>query len=464
MTVLLAYLPVDFETNTRNNFRAVPTGIASLAGMVRSREPAVLDAIALQLDQERTIAAVTRFNPDVLGLSVSTPQLESSLELARYWKAKRPEARIVLGGAHVSALPGDTMRRDDSVDFEIYGEGELTFKELLARLDSGESLDTVKGLAFRRDGEVTVNPPREFIDDLDALPMPAYDLLPMDRYAIPQQKRTPFCSIITSRGCPYNCIYCSVKCIHGRRYRTKSPESVVAEMEHLHRRYGIREIMIKDSIFTVDRRRVKQICDAIREKRLDIVWSCNSRVDLNESEVLASLKSAGCWLVQYGVESGDEGILAAARRKMKRNDIKAAFELSHAAGLDTHAFFIIGLPGETPRTCDATIEFARDLNPTYAGFSIAIPYPGTQLYQWAKENATYLESDWKQFKMDRAVFETPQFSRADMTAYQKKAYLRFYLNPRNIAKRLRRINRSDLRNLMIFLKVFLPVRKKAELY
>ena len=274
------------------------------------------------------------------------------------------------------------------------------------------------------------------VRDLDELPFPAYDLLSIDKYYSPQTSQKPFVSMMTSRGCPYRCIFCDAHAVFERKYRFQSPERTVEEIKYLVKDFKIRELLIKDSEFTINKERVYKLCELLSKNKLNVRWSCNVRVDSLDEKLVQAMKNAGCRLMQFGVESGDQAILDKLKKRITIDEIRRAFKLAHAAGIRTQANFMFGHPGETREAAFKTIEMGKNLNPDYAAFNFMIPFPGTELYSQATENNWFLDgSDPWDFRIDKCVMNASEMSTEELEQMQKLAYRSFYFRPAYMMKR-----------------------------
>jgi anaerobic magnesium-protoporphyrin IX monomethyl ester cyclase len=288
--------------------------------------------------------------------------------------------------------------------------------------------------------------PQPWIKDLDSLPFPARHLLPMDKYTILGKKST-IGNIISSRGCPFYCTFCESSLLFGRMFRARSPKNVVDEMKQLINEYHPKTIEFSDDLFTLNMKRTETICDEIRRRGLDIPWACSSRVDTVSRSLLRKMKKAGCILIYYGVESGSQRVLNLMRKHIKIEQIIKAIKWTKEVGIEILASFIIGFPGETREDMQKTIAFAKRLDVDYAQFSFATPYPGTELYQMAKEKGLLLTEDWSQYTAGKPVIAVDNSTKDDLTKLLKKAYQKFYLSPKLLLRHLSK------RRFSLFFKV-----------
>lgn len=433
-----------------------PLGLLYIASYLRENgyEPTFLDAAVLNLNVDETVERILNLKPDIVGFTATTPSIDITLKAIIRLKQRNPEIKIILGGPHVTAVPKETMEACPSIDFSVIGEGEITILEILDKLSKGEELKDVKGIAYRGEDKVKITAPRPFIEDLDILPFPARDLaLPLEKYSLAPSdyKRKPATTMITSRGCPYNCVYCN-KAIFGRRYRAHTPDYVVNEIQHLIREYGIKEIKLWDDVFVLDKKRVESICEMIEKRGIDISWSCESRVNLVNKDLLKMMKEAGCWQIDYGIESGNQNILDSARKSITLEQAENAITWSHEIGISTRAYFMLGLPEETIETAEETIRFSKKLNLDFATFFITTPYPGTDLYTIAEEQNSIISRDWAKYShvnIDDPVYAPTDISAEEMKRLMKKAYKAFYWRPGYVLKTMISIRRyEDIKKLM----------------
>ena len=404
------------------------------------------------------------FEPDLVGITANTTQIKGAWRDAGVVKAWR-DVPVVLGGPHPAVLPEESLQLG-TVDIVARGEGEVTWQELSEMLathwvagtpfrsdssglwqNGSAALERVEGISYRRpSGEVAHNVDRPPLRDLSELPFPAYHALKMDRYTNLQptldQVNGLSMPIMTSRGCPYRCSYCAQ--IMDRRWRMRSAEDVVREWQWLVEEQGAGEIGVLDDSFNINRQRVLDICDLLIEKRLTHVpWIMINgiRANLADAEVLGRMKQAGCIRTAFGVESGNQRILdSVIKKQLTLDQVRRAFQAARSVGMETIGFFIIGMPGETEETIEETIRFAIELDPLVANFSIATPFPGTEMYRTVKESGRLLVEDYDDYVFfeGKARFEMDGLSPELVERKWKEAYRRFYLRPKRVLKILAR--------------------------
>jgi radical SAM superfamily enzyme YgiQ (UPF0313 family) len=401
---------------------------------------------------EELVPLVVERAPDLVVAYVEQIKMQVDCALAAAVK-ERCDATVAFVGPFVTPLGAKIVRENPAVDFAIRGEYDEALLEVVERLERGDgSWRAVEGLCVRdpSSGEVVEQGGIRHVEDLDALPFPAYDLIDFSRYRESVFRRAPAATMITSRGCPYHCNYCWFpQTIYGHRWRGQSPARVVAEMEHLHRAFGVREIRVDDDIFELKRPRVLEICRLLREKELDLAWAPQCRPDMMDPELLAEMKAAGCSRILYGCESASQEILDKMHKNGKVEDIENATRWTKAAGIDVHNCFMLGFPWDTRETVEKTIEWAYGLNAEFCQFGIATPLPGTELMAIAeREGALVSGDDWSQHDgfskaaVDWSGNGRGGLSRGEIEGYATAAYRKYYLRPRWVGMMVKRAFRS----------------------
>ncbi|MDP8257675.1 MAG: radical SAM protein [Candidatus Alcyoniella australis] len=399
-----------------------------------------IDANAMQLSLSETIDKVRGFGPQLICFTITTYLFYQTLEWVRSIR-EATGVSTLLGGVHMGIYPSETMTHGE-IDLGVIGEAEETVPELIAALNSGRDLAEVNGLIFRREDApdgVMVTPPRPLFQDVDNSPYPCRELLPNDRYYSFISQFKNFTPMITSRGCPFHCIFCEQG---GMKFRPRSASNVVDEIEQCYHVYKVREIDVFDSSFTTQRNRVIEICDEINRRNLKIYWAIRSRVDLVNAEMLEALHSAGCKRIYYGIESGDPDVLRTLRKETDLAKIKQIIDLTNRIGIDTFGYFMVGSPGETARTIKQSIRFAIKLNLDYAQFSKVTPMPATELYRMLIQERG--RDYWSEYILDPSMeIYMPRpgcaMSEDEVQRWTRSAYLRFYFRPKYIIKALLRL-------------------------
>ena len=428
-----------------------PMGILYIATVLKQHgiDVEVLDADIEGLTINEMVERILGANPVLVGFSIMTPQLMSALEAAFWLKRARPSLPIVLGGAHISSTLDDTFSLADCFDFAVYGEGELTMVEVAKKIEQGgfpDCIDGVSGVIYRNNkGEVIINPPRPFIMEIDSLPRIDYDMLDITKYRIPTVVGRYVLAMMMSRGCPFKCTFCDAPTTTGKKIRFHSPERAVEDIKYNYEKYGARSFAFRDSTFTANKKWVLRFCEAIIRSEIKIYWRCSTRVNCVDEELLKMMKRAGCYTINFGVESGHPKILKNIKKEVAIEQIYDAHELARKYGIRSYSTFIVGSPGETDETMQTTIDLARRIRPSLAMFFVAIAYPGTAMYDqavkegiveprwWANQawdpgRHSAFQKRWG-WTADAGAIRIPGF---DAEAWQKRATRTFYLRPRFI--------------------------------
>ncbi|MBU0957630.1 MAG: B12-binding domain-containing radical SAM protein [Nanoarchaeota archaeon] len=426
-----------------------PLGLAYLAAYAEEKghEVKVIDSEAEGYGYEDINKIAKKFEPDLVGMSTYCTTLNKAYRVAENLK-KIIDVKVVLGGAQATLEPEKTLS-NKNIDFVIYGEGEKSLGELMEVLNGDvKEFSKVKGLVYKNSkGEIKVNKKRELIKDLDEIPLPARHHFPMNLYhssANLRGKRT--LNIMTSRGCPYQCTYCAGSLIFGTNFRFVSTDKVIEEIKQMRDEYKIDSIQFYDETFTVNRKRVIELCDKMIKDKLNLTWSCFTRVNLVDKELLKKMKDAGCYLIFYGFESGVQRLLNMINKGITLEQSLKAVKMTHEVGIETWGSFILGLPSETKEETKETIEFALKLNPTFIQFPIAIPFPGTKMHEQALQHGK-LKEDWDNFTAwDEVVYVTKGRSEKELKEAVKNAYKKFYLRPSYIINRMKSIYKLPIKN------------------
>jgi anaerobic magnesium-protoporphyrin IX monomethyl ester cyclase len=457
-------------------------GLAQMAALFPDLRVAVVDAIPLRMDWTAFERLLEQKRPRYYVTHVTAPTLRNDMYGA--FLARSLGATTIAFGTHVTPIPRETMRAFPSLDFALRGEPELTLRELVDTLERAENkypspdggprrrwprvepafaerlqalfteadpdwrpswqapagpqaLARVKGLVWRRDGEVVVNPSRPYIRHLDALPLPRHDLLPLQSYRAPLVP-SPYAFVVTSRGCPGGCRFCIKHVSYGSSVRFRSPESVVEEMELLAGQ-GVRSIHMYADIFTVSREQVMGLCELILERDLRLPWTCNSRVDFVDPEMLRLMARAGCHWISWGIESGSDEILRRVRKGIDVEQVARALSWAKEAGIRNWGYFIVGLPGETEETIQQTIRFSKRLPLDLVLFHIAAPYPGSPLFFEVVEQGWFRPGTrWEQVDMDcSTVLDYPHLRAEELERWARRAFRSWALRPGPILTYLR---------------------------
>lgn len=398
MRILLVNPPFPFEETP-----TAPLGLTSLAAYLLREgvDVAIEDCIVQPHTRARVREVLDRVRPDLVGVTAVTMNVKAALRVLEDYRDERPDLATVMGGPHVTFDAENILAQNPFVDLVVRGEGEETLTELARALDARSPLEPVAGVSFRSGGRVVHNPDRPFIRDLDGLPLPARHLVPVSRY---RALGFPI-TMVTSRGCPYQCIFCVGRRMVGSRVRTFGVDRVLDEFETLVR-MDFSQICIVDDLFTANRKRCIEICDGIVERGIVFPWAAFARVDTVTEDFLGRMKAAGCTSLCFGMESGNQAILDRIKKRTTVEAGRRAAEMCHRAGVEPMMSFILGLPGETAETIEQTMAFAESLGKSY-GFHILAPFPGTEVRdRCAEYGMKILTDDWDLYDANRSVADT----------------------------------------------------------
>ena len=427
--ILLVSPPARFSSYSSIGLSRPPLGLAYLAAVLKGKHEVKI----IDFDMEK---ADWRHYPyqnfHVVGISAETAKYPVSLKIAA--AAKNRGAKVVMGGPHVSFLDGEALR-SGVVDFVIRNEGEYSFESLLKSLRGEISIEDVRGLSYLKNGQLRRTPDRPFIEDLDSLPFPARELLPLHLYRGAIHNR-PTATMMTSRGCPFNCNFCSSSQLLGHRWRTRSVENIFEEVELLHRKYKFSAISFYDDTFTLSADRAIKLSEKLEKKRWDLVWSALTHVSIvtKNPGMFRKMARAGLRSVFIGFESGNQEVLEGYKKKATVQDSVMAMRILKNNGLNVIGSFIIGAPGETKEMIRNTIAFAKRLNPDSAQFTILTPYPGTKLYEQVKHRIFC--TNWEAYTCLHPVLKLDYVSTRQLKSFLAMAYITFYGRPGRLIRSL----------------------------
>ena len=425
-----------------------PLGLGYISSFVKQYgyDVSFFDPNVQDITLEDIVDFVQREKPVLVGISFMTPQFYVAKKFADAIKDSTPDVHIVFGGAHPSVLPKKTLAEISSANFIVSGEGEQTTLELLDHLTKGKkSLAEIDGLAWRKEGEIVVNRPRELIENLDSLLYPDRDLISQSLYHAQSflSYSLNAMTIYTSRGCPGRCVFCASGHKLRSRVRERSISNVISEIDYLCEKFSINYLLIKDDTFTLRPSRVEEFCEAISERHPTLKWHCMVRVNSVGKRLLAKMKSCGLNDVFLGIESGNNEILKKAKKGISVGKTREVVETCSRLGIRSYGAFILGLPGDTPETIEQTIRFSCSLPLTMAGFSILIPYPGTQVFEEYYRPSVEKPVDYHQFIASTGIHYVEGYTGLDgidikaLPMLISQALKRFYLRPRQILRMLR---------------------------
>lgn len=409
-----------------------PLGIMGIAAFLEARgiDTEIIDCYGTHLTGQELADEVIRRRPDGVGFSCTTSSFLEGYRIAELLKDARPDLPVVFGGAHACSVGASLLDSFPAIDYLVLGEGEQTMFELAAA--GFRTPETVPGIAFRKDGKAILSAPRGLIANLDDLPFPAYRRLPdfPRRYNLPlfSYPTAPNTSIISSRGCPYNCSYCD-RSVFSRGFRFNSPDYITDHLAMLHKDFGIRHVFFYDDLFTFDRKRVAEFCELKERKRIPVTYNCIARLEHVDDELLRLLKRSGCWQVNFGIESGDPEVLKKHRKFYDLDEVQRKLSMVRKAGMRVKGLFMIGLPGETEETIRRTIDYALQLPLDEVNVTKFTPFPGAPIYRDIREQGEFNE-EWPLMNCVNFVFIPHGMTKDQLEALYNKFISRFYRRTR----------------------------------
>ena len=417
--------------------RIPPLNLMYLAAALEKASMAVkiLDDDLYQVGSLKMANLASKIDPVVVGVTATTATIKNALKYVKAIKGRLPNTLTVMGGPHPTFTPEGTLKAEDALDVVVVGEGEETLTEVAEEYKKNEfkNFSNVKGIVYRDNGKISITPPRPLIKDLDNLPFPARHLIPFKEYKTSQSQAG---GMITSRGCVFNCNYCSSSLIMGKKFRSRSPENVVDELEELVYKYGVNDIAFLDDIFMLNKRRARAVADEIKNRGIDISFVTSSRVDTVNQELLECLKRAGMSTLYCGIESGSQRVLDLMGKGITLKQAEDAIKAAKNVDINVLGSFILGYPGETAQEMDQTIDFSIKLDPDYSQFSILTPFPGTPIYYELKQKGLLGTEDWSKYTVLDSVVNYEKLGLTKKLVERKlnKAYLKFYTRPKYLFK------------------------------
>jgi len=442
--VLLINLPFE-KIYEKTNMKGIapstpPLSLACIGGsLIKAGHEAKIFDFNLYSDNanKKFLETLNKFNPEFVGISFVTPLIKEADKISKIIKEFNSDIKVIGGGPHCSSFPESSLK-ETNIDIAVIGEGDFTIIDIV----EDKNMKNIKGIGYKTGNKIKINKRRELIKNLDVLPLPAYHLYNLKKYKIPSAiaKKNPVAWVETSRGCVYGCIYCNKSCF-GRTFRVKSPEKVVEEFIKI-KQMGFKEIHLTDDGFTTNIERAKKICDLLIKKRVNINWSTITgiRVDRVDFELLKKMKKAGCYRVYFGVESGSQKIIDNIKKGITLKQVVQAVKWAKQAKLEVAGYFMIGLPGETKKTMQKTIKFAKLLDLDLAKISITIPLPATEFFDELDKKGLIKTHEWENFKFystPKSIYNHQNLDWKTIEKYYTKFYREVYFNPRFIFKRLK---------------------------
>lgn len=418
-----------------------PLSLALIAALLRKNKIQfkLLDATAFDLESEEVCQwlAESKFHPDVIIYCTTTATIFADTEALSILK-KKFCAKLIAFGAHLSGAPSETLEKIPDIDIGIMGEPEYTILDILNK-DNLENLDKVEGIVWRNGKEIKITKSRPWIEDLDMLPQPAWDLLPLEKYTLPFINKK-YLIVETSRGCPFACDFCVALINHGVKFREKRPETVVDEIEDLTKKFNIKNFNLFGDTVTLNKKFVEKFCDELIKRNLNIRWLTNTRADtIYDLDLVRKMKASGCWMLSIGIESYSEKTRKDMHKKLETDKITQAIRLLREIGIITFGFFIYGYPGETEQDMYKTTRFALSLPLDYANFYPAVPYPGTAFYTKSMNNGYMDSNSWDKMEYSSYIIKTKDLNETIVKKAISHAYRSFYLRPQFIFRHIKNV-------------------------
>jgi len=387
---------------------------------------------------------------DIIGMPCYTASVNFVHDTSKICKRILPKATIVIGGIHPTLMPRQTLQEIQEADIVVRGEGEYTLLDIVRHHENGSpGLQDIKGIGFRENGSITLTPERPVINDLDALPLPAYHKFPMRDYKVQFTiaKRLPTFGAFASRGCPFKCAFCNANDVHGKKFRYRGVDNVIEEIMHLKEHYGARGVTFQDSTFTGKKSWVKEFCERIIKEKIDMHFMCYARVDTVNEELLKLMRKAGFWGISFGLESANPKSLKLLNKGTTVEQNVNAVKLSQKLGYYVQTSYILALPGETKDDAYNTIKFARKLGTELSFFNRPTPYPHTRLYNICKETGGLKDNiDWNDYNVlqaNKSIYVNPNFKDEEIKKLLNHAMYSYYLTPKVIYNNMKHIRSMD---------------------
>lgn len=419
-----------------------PLGLAYIAAVLlkNNHDVRIIDCDAEADYQQAIQSALSSWQPDLVGMYAMTWSFQLATKIAKDIKAIKPEIKIILGGPNITTMPEASMR-SEFFDYGVMGEGEETIIELVDKLTGKNDIEfeNLLGLVFRKNGVTVINQMRPLIADLDSIPFPARQLLPMGKYSDVFTRKKKFATIIATRGCPFDCTFCDRKNRMGKRWRFRSVENIIQEIKGIINNYGIREFMFFDDNLIVDKKWAYDLCAEL--KKLQIIWECRERVDMIDESILHAMKDAGCYRIRFGFESGNNEILKIIHKGITVEQTVKCAEICHKVGIEMFGYFMMGSPGETTQTIQQTLDLALKINPSFVLFSKTILIPGSELFRWGVEQGQIKADYWERFIIGEETNGAPTISTKELPEkivdeFVKQANKKFYFRPTYMINKL----------------------------
>jgi anaerobic magnesium-protoporphyrin IX monomethyl ester cyclase len=405
-----------------------PLNLAYSASLLEENgfDVSIIDAPTVELKTKEVLQLVEAHAPDLTVINVTGVSNSHDLDFSSKLK-QTIDTTVAVTGPHLTLKP-EIALQNTNIDLVIRGEIENTILELSQRLPRTQD---VRGIAFRKNKGIVLTPTRQFTN-LDDLPFPSYHKLPMKKYRYHLLNKRPLTTVLTSRGCPFKCMYCPYPLGYGNVWRGRSVENVLQEFKLLVEKFKIKSILFRDQIFTFDMQRAEKICDEIIKEDIDIQWRCETRIDRLSKNLMTKMKKAGCSGIHLGIESGDPEVLKYAKAGVNLDLVRKTFREAKEVGIETVAFFLVGLPGETKESIAKTIRLAKEIKSDITWFNTPVPYPGTKLHELAEKNNWIIDKNWENYSGTQVVMRTDHLTAEEIRSALEKAKKMFSERPLNL--------------------------------
>jgi radical SAM superfamily enzyme YgiQ (UPF0313 family) len=425
-----------------DKFLQYPVYLAYSAAQLKKagHEVSYIDSVIQDYDLSQTLCEAVKTAPEVIFMETTTPSIVADYEnLTRLKEATN--ARILVGGPHATYFHREVLEECQAIDVVIRHEFDTKISSVVSNIGD---LTGIGGITYRNGSTILDNGEGEYETDLDSIPFPDRETVPWSWYLEAWYSRRPFMNLMTSRGCPYHCSFCLwPQSMYGHKQRFRSVENVISEIRLLVDRYGLKELNIDDGTFTTNRKRVIEFCQRVREEKFELLWTCNGRVDTIDDEMLSEMKRAGCKMIRLGVESGSQEVLDKIKKGLTLEQIEKGVRMVKKHGIQALGGFMFGFPYDSKKSVEETIQFAKKLSPDQVQFSISMCYPGTSLYEYAKEEELLLAKNFNEFDMTHGpVVKTVDMERAELEHILARAYRQYYFRPSFVLQTL--FNMADI--------------------
>lgn len=424
-----------------------------------------LDTNVGKWDEETLRLKLAEDKYDIVGISVFTTTADASFTTAKIVRDVLPNCLIVFGGIHPTILPEQTLNECPECNLLILGEGERTFRLCVESIKSDRPFYDIPNIAFRNsEGKPIVNSRTKEFFNLDELPVGFYSDIDLKPYIphVTQYKRLPNYPLIIQRGCPFRCIFCEASSVHGKKVRSYSCERVIRELKILIEKKGARGVYFQDSTFTVNKKFVISLCELMIKEQIDLAWSCTTRTDMLDRELMEAMKKSGCWQLLFGIESANQQSLDLLKKGTTVENNRNAIDIAKEFGVQVSASYILAIPGEDEEMVQNTIDFANEMATESALFYLPTPYPGAELYKICKAEGTLREdAQWEEYlsiDYDNPIYVNPKLGVEKMKYYYKKAYKSYYSNPRVYLANLKAFKSwDDLKRAFRAARIFVDI-------